>query len=183
MQRVIAAVIITITLVFGLSISASAQILTIDQTEWKELPVQKRWIKTATVTYIPASPQPTGADEDGYPTVAPPLPLGYIESLYCKADPNWSPRCNTGTAGSPWDLSVTFAGAGEETYKVVHSSGRLVRGTMDTITSIPYGVVSQRYYPYVEYDKEDGSENRIEATVNGRTSMVVMMTLPYRQSE
>ncbi len=138
---------LTLILLPTLVLPAAAQILTVEQTPWEAQPVLKRWHKTVTITYVP---KPPDAGDDIRPRTGP--PLGYIERLYCNMDPNYSPRCGSTAEERPsWDLTVTFPGNGpfaanDTLYTVHHSSGRgLNSGTSDVLT-LPYGIVTQRYY-------------------------------------
>jgi len=77
--------------------------------------------------------------------------------------------------GDPWHLAMTFIDAGSA-YIVRHSSGRALSSSGDTVT-VPYGVISQRYYVDVGYGQSNGSSHSITARVNSR-SRSIMMALP-----
>ncbi len=145
------------------------------------------WQKTLTIHYVPQLPE-GGQGE----------PLGYIEKMYCAANPGYSCRC-TNTCmvdnrsisiprdGPSWKLIVEFKGANpnpsigsltgienreltDQTgyYQVNHSSGRLVSGKTDTIIGLPYGVGTVRYY-VTAYGKGGNGEFTVEAGEAAKT--------------
>ncbi len=150
-----------------------------------------RWTKTLTIHYVPQLPGISQGE-----------PLGYIEKMYCAANPGYSCRCTNSCMGDikipedgpHWNLTVNFQGAnpspstgsltgienrdlwsGTGAYQVNHSSGRLVRGLTDTITGLPYGVGTVRYY-VIAYGK-DGN-GKFTVTAGGATPTTHDMNLP-----
>ncbi len=142
------------------------------------------WQKTLTIHYVPQLPE----GEQG-------KPLGYIEKMYCAANPGYSCRCTDTCSsiriprdGPSWNLIVEFKGVNPDPsigsltgienselsdhtgyYQVNHSSGRLVSGKMDTISDLPYGVGTVRYY-VTAYGKGGNGQFTVEAGEVAKTT-------------
>jgi len=107
-----------------MALPAAAQTLTVEQTPWEPQPIFRRWIKTVTITFVPAATTATGdPDDEGIPVALPAnAPLGYIERLYCTMNPSHSPRCPNAD-GPGWTLTAALASGGM-LYGVRNSTGR-----------------------------------------------------------